>query len=147
MRWSDDVRLGFALCLLIVALTCGVPVLAQVTAVPTPDGGTLPVGGRSEIETTTVLAMMVTTVFEWLKRQPWFNLVSEKTVWGWQRVVGIVLAFAQAVGVHFAYDASTGTFTATGLTMDLMWDAARSYLIQEFFYRNGVKNYRRGVLA
>lgn len=142
MRWSD-VRGLFALTLFFLILTCGLPVLAQaaVGAIGTPNS---PVSSSEDFGGL-VIGFYATSVWEWLKRQTWFGLVSEKTQWGVQRALGILIAIATAVGVHWTF--SDGTLTVTGLSVGMMWDAFRQFALQELVYRNGVKNYRRGVLA
>lgn len=143
MRWSD-VRLCVGLTLFLLGLTVGIPLFAQALETASP-GVTTPIASSGY--TPVAFAFLVSSLFEWLKRKPWFGLVSEQTTWGVQRVLGIVIAVATAAGIHFGFDAATGTLTVTGLEVHMIGDAVVQYVLQELVYRNGVKNYRAGVLT
>lgn len=93
-----------------------------------------------------VWAFFSSSALEYLKRKKWFNPLSEKTAWGIQRGVGLVLAIAAALGVHWAFDPSAGRLVIDGLVPASLWtmgtEATRQWVLQELTYRTAVKTYK-----
>jgi hypothetical protein len=109
---------------------------------PTPDPG-----GANEWGGALVWAFFSSSALEWLKRNAMLSAFSERTAWGVQRLVGILLSLAAALGVHSAFDPTAGVFTVTGLVIPSMWtigtESLRQFVLQEITYRTAVKNYRK----
>lgn len=97
-----------------------------------------------------VYAWLASSGLEFLKRKPWFGVMSTKTTWGMQRAIGIALASATALGIHWNFDATAGTLMITGLYWEAIKQNAfewlRQFVFQEIVYRTTIKNYLRGDL-
>lgn len=132
---------------LIVGCMVGPVLMAQ--ALP---GGAAPfsAGGEPTVNEwggSLIWAFFSSSALEWLKRHPSLTLISERTAFGVQRVMGILLATATAIGVHWTYDSTAGVLTITGLLLPSMWqmgsEAIRQFVLQELTYRVGIKHYRK----
>lgn len=131
---------------LMLAVLLGPELLAQATdTVREATGAATSTGANSANEWggSIVWAFFSTSALEWIKRKPWLNLISEQTATGVQRVMGIVLATATAVGVHWTYDATAGRLIVEGLSLALIGEAVRQFVFNELTYRLAVKNYRK----
>lgn len=138
----DLARRVFAFCVLIVIVLYGPVLYAQVaeavtTAPQVPDASANEWGG------TLIWAFFSSTAFEWLKQNAKFTLVTERTTFWAQRAMGVVLAVAAALGVHYTYDPTAGVLMISGLTAAGLWTAAtesvRAFVTQEVMYRVAVK--------
>lgn len=93
-----------------------------------------------------VWAFLSTSALEWLKRNPKVNVLSEKTAFWVQRLVGGLLAIATAGGIHASFDAATGTLAVTGLiwssVSEAFGDSLRQFVLNEIVYRVAVKDYK-----
>ena len=90
------------------------------------------------------VAMLTTTVLEWLKSKPWFPLAGYDSA-KINRITSLVIAIATGVGLHFAFDPTinNGTLTITGLNFESIWHsgwaAAEQYAMQHFIYWTAVR--------
>ena len=133
-----------AFLVLIVGVMVGPTLLAQAASVVTTSGVTSPgTPTANEWGGSIVWAFFSTSALEWIKRNPYLTLISERTATGVQRVMGIVLAMATALGVHWTYDASAGRLIVDGLTVAMVSEAIRQFVLNELTYRVAVKNYRK----
>ena len=140
--------IGWGLALLAVCLS-GPILYAQASAAVT--GGAVTVAGRetSEWGSSVVWAFLSTSLLEHLKRKEWFPLLNEWTTWRVQRVLGVLIAGATALGIHvsFQWDASTGhaLVDITGLMFTSIFAAAgewlRQFVFNEVIYRTAIKTY------
>lgn len=64
-----------------------------------------------------VLALGQPVVLEWLKDRPWVPFITRYTP-VWNRITALVVTASNVVGVSYAFDATAGTFTVTGLDID-----------------------------
>lgn len=122
-----------------VANAVGAPALPPAT----PDGA-------NEWGGALVWAFFSSSALEWLKRNAMLSAFSERTAWGVQRLIGILLSLAAALGVHTAFDPTAGVFTVTGLVIPSIWtigtESLRQFVLQEITYRTAVKHYRKDGL-
>lgn len=98
------------------------------------------VSGIEEGWAVLIWGFLSTTGLEWIKRKPWLNaILSEQTTWKAQRIIGVLVACASALGIHFAFDATTGTLTITGLVvgsiLEFGKDVLRQFIVQEMSYK------------
>ncbi len=130
------------LVLLAVAL-CGPTLYAQAAAAA--GAPPVPAEAANEWGGALVWAFFSSSMLEWIKRHPTLSLISERTAWGMQRLAGVILSLAAAMGVHTAFDSTAGTFLVTGLAIPSMWtigtESARQWVLQELTYRTAVKPY------
>lgn len=140
---ADVMRRVMAFVVLVAAVLCGPVLFAQVADVVAP-AASQP-ASANEWGGTIIWAFFSTSGLEWLKRHPQFSLISERTAWGVQRVLGVILAIAAALGVHYTYDPAAGRLIVDGLVASALWttgvEAARQWVINEVTYRVAVKNY------
>lgn len=140
-----------ALTLLFVGVVFVPGLLAQAAAVVTGGAASPTAGQASEPVAGIVWAFLSTSALEWIKRKPALSMMSEKTTFWTQRVVGFGLAAATAAGVHFSFewDAANGAATlhATGLAASSIFGALgeilRQWVFNEVTYRVAVKHYGR----
>ena len=138
----DLARRIVAFLLLIGAVVVGPELLAQATsAVTVPTLDAIPTA--NEWGGSIVWAFFSTSGLEWIKRKPWLALISDRTATGVQRLVGILLAFATAIGVHWTYDPTAGRLVIEGLTLAMIGEATRQFVLNELTYRLAVKHYRK----
>lgn len=142
--YRDDIRATVALSLFAIILLVGPTLYAQAgvaAGVPVPEPN-----GANEWGGALVWAFFSSSALEWLKRKAWFSPLSERTAWGVQRVIGVILATAAAMGVHWAFDPAAGRLVIDGLIPASMWtigtESVRQWTLQELAYRTAVKTYR-----
>lgn len=130
------------LLVLVVLMVVGPAVFAQTAAAVVADPPT-----ANEFQGGLVWAFLCSSALEWVKRKPWLSALSVKTAYGVQRAVGIAVAIATAIGVHWSFDANAGALTITGLLVPSIWtvgvESLRQWCQQEVMYRVAVKNYGR----
>lgn len=89
-----------------------------------------------------LLSLVMPVLMEWLKKEPWFPLLQlhAKTL---NRVIAVLVAIGQTIGISFAFDATAGTLTIGGLVLS---DIARigvtallAFITQELAYRGLVR--------
>ena len=131
-----------------LVLLASTPLWAQsvasvVTAQPSPP--ITPSAGANEFQGGIVWAFLSAAGLEWVKRHPSIAILSRESAFWLQRLAGFALAAVAALGVHWAFDASAGSLTITGLTSTGLWAASgetiRQWASQEVMYRVAVKNY------
>lgn len=134
-------RIGVLFGLLLV-VGFGPVLFAQVSS------GVVPVDAApsaNEWGGTLIWAFFSSTALEWIKRNPKWSVISSSTHFWVQRGIGVLLALAAALGVHYTYDPSAGVLTVTGLTTAGIWtmgvETTRQYVIQEMTYRTAIKGY------
>lgn len=139
----SDLRAALWLTVLFVVAACG-PVLYAQAAVA--NGTPVETGTANEWGGSLVWAFFSSSALEWLKRNKTITLFTEKTAFYAQRVVGVVLAAAAAVGVHWTYDPAAGTLVVGGLSLAMILPAltetVRQWVLQEITYRTTIKPYR-----
>lgn len=136
-----------AVAALLTVVLCGPVLLAQAAAeagVSPPDAD-----GANEWGGALVWAFFSSSALEWLKRNQYITLITERTAWIAQRGLGILLAVAAAVGVHYSFDPVAGRLVIDGLTWAGVWtvgtETIRQWVLQELTYRTAVKPYRPAV--
>lgn len=136
--------LSFLLLLLIVF--AGPVLYAQVATAAT---GAPVDPSANEWGGTMVWSFFSASIMEWLKNNQKIQFLTQDTAFWAKRVIGIVVAAAAALGVHYSYDASAGTLMITGLTSAGLWtmftETARTWVSQELMYRVAVKPKTTGV--
>ena len=118
------------------------------------NAGDLPASGAADTQEwgfSVVWAFLTSSFLEWLKRHPQIALVSERTAFGVQRGLGVLMSIATALGIHVAFDATAGVLTITGLLLPSIWqlgtESLRQWVFSELIYRTAVKNYRREFIT
>lgn len=96
-----------------------------------------------------IWAFLMSSALEWIKRNRTLTFVTEQSAWLLQRALGLILAVATALGVHWSFDSTAGTLTVTGLLLPSMYElgkeALRQWVLQEVTYRVAIRNYRPTV--
>lgn len=143
-----DLRAVWWLTVLFIVAACG-PVLYAQAAVA--NGTPVEAGTANEWGGSLVWAFFTSSALEWMKRNKWITIFTEQTAFYAQRVVGVLLAAAAAVGVHWTYDPAAGTLMIGGLQWAMIQPAItetiRQWVLQEMTYRTTIKSYRPEVTA
>lgn len=140
-------RSAFWVLLLLVVGFTGPLLFAQAQQVVTagPPTGTTQ---TSEWGSSVVWAFLSSSLMEWVKRNQRIAVLSERTAWGVQRGIGILLAIATAAGIHASFDSTAGVLIIDGLLWSSIWEASgesiRQWVMTEVTYRVAVKNYGKG---
>lgn len=125
----------------VLLLMSGPVLLAQAAEVAT--GAPVPPATTNEWGGSLVWAFFSSSGLEWLKRHEKISLISQETGYWVQRILGVVVAAAAALGVHYTYDPTAGALTITGLTAVGVWtmvsETLRTWVMQEITYRVAVK--------
>ena len=128
---------------LFVILACAPVLYAQPSAAT---GAPVQTGSANEWGGSLVWGFFLSSALEWLKRNEKVSLMTEKTAWSAQRIVGVAMAAAAALGVHWTYDAAAGQLVINGLSLAMILPAlseiVRQWVLQEMTYRMTVKPYR-----
>jgi len=99
---------------------------------------------------TITAASMVVAVIQWLKETKLVPFISHNTA-ALNRCLGWFAALVSSVGLHYTYDASTGTLVLTGLTAGALaasaWATVQSYAAQWLIYKGIVKGPAQVKLA
>lgn len=139
----SELRAIVWLAVLLVVAACG-PVLYAQAAVA--NGTPVEAGTANEWGGSLVWAFFSSSLLEWLKRNQKITLFTEQTAFYAQRIVGVLLAAAAAIGVHWTYDPAAGTLVVGGLSLTMILPALtetiRQWVLQELTYRTAVKPYR-----
>jgi hypothetical protein len=91
-----------------------------------------------------IWALMVSLLIQYLKKAPWFTLLSDQTSQRVKSFVGFAAAFLTAAGIHFAvsgsiFDGGGASITVTGLSFNAFKDLAWQWAAQQGWYRAVVK--------
>jgi hypothetical protein len=91
-----------------------------------------------------IWALMVSLLMQYLKKAPWFTLLSDRTSSRAKSLVGFCAALLTAAGIHFAvsgsiFDGGGASITVTGLSMNAFKDLAWQWAAQQGWYRAVVK--------
>src|SRR5262245_22656447 len=68
------------------------------------------------LSTQLAVAYATSTALKWLKYQHWFPLMAKEAA-VLNRLFSLAVAFIAAIGIHYTFDAATGTMVITGLTL------------------------------
>jgi hypothetical protein len=143
---SDLLRRVSAFLVFMAAVLFGPVVFAQAAE---NAGAPIAQGTSSEWGGALMWAFFSSSVLEWLKRSPKLTLFAESTAFWAQRITGVVVAAAAAMGVHYTFDPQAGVLTITGLSVAAIWTAAvetaRQFCVQELLYRVAVKDYHASL--
>jgi hypothetical protein len=135
-------RVG-AFLLLAAVLLFGPTLYAQVADAIATTPPQVPDATANEWGGTLIWAFFSATGLESLKKAEKFSLITEQTTTLVQRALGIALAAAAAVGVHYTYDATAGRLVIDGLTLTGIWtmftETVRTWVVQELTYRAAIK--------
>lgn len=103
-----------------------------------------------ELITTLTTSTMVVSIIQWLKNNKWVPFVDQhsSTI---NRVLAWLAAVISGAGIHYNYEAATGTLTLTGLTLvavvHAFGDTVQSYAAQSLIYRGLFKERAADVTA
>lgn len=91
-----------------------------------------------------IWALMVSLLIQYLKKAPWFTLLSDETSSRVKAFVGFAAALLTAAGIHFAvsgsiFDGGGASITVTGLSVNAFKDLAWQWAAQQGWYRAVVK--------
>ena len=104
----------------------------------------------NELLSTITASSMAVAIIQWLKNTKLVPFMNQNSA-GLNRFVGWFAAFVSGAGLHYHYEASTGTLTLTGLTAAAIvhtgWDTVQSYAAQWLIYRGIVKQPAADVAA
>lgn len=86
-----------------------------------------------------VVGIIASFAIQWLKRSPWFPLLTERTDKILKVAFAAVVATGSALAISFSFDATLGQLVVTGLTWANVGHGAMafltSFLSQQFGYR------------
>lgn len=91
-----------------------------------------------------IWALMVSLTIQYLKKAPWFGLLSDASTSRVKSAVGFTAAILTAAGIHFAvsgniFDGGGASITITGISMNAFKDVAWQWASQQGWYRAVVK--------
>jgi hypothetical protein len=91
-----------------------------------------------------IWALMVSLVIQYLKKAPWFGLLSDSSSSQLKSAVGFFAALLTAAGIHLAvsgsvFDGGGASITVTGLSLNAFKDVAWQWASQQGWYRAVVK--------
>lgn len=91
-----------------------------------------------------IWALMVSLLMQYLKKAPWFTLLSDQTSSRTKSLVGFAAALLTAAGIHFAvsgsiFEGGGASITVTGLSLNAFKDLAWQWAAQQGWYRAVVK--------
>lgn len=89
-------------------------------------------------------ALMVSLLIQYLKKAPWFTLLSDASSSRLKSAVGFAAALLTAAGIHLAvsgsvFDGGGASITVTGLSLNAFKDVAWQWASQQGWYRAVVK--------
>lgn len=76
-----------------------------------------------------IVAYVASFVLEWLKKVPWFPVISEQSTKIWKVIVSAVIAACSALAITYAWEPATGTLTLTGLTLSNIGNGLLAFLL------------------
>lgn len=92
----------------------------------------------NEFGSQVTLALAVSFVLQWLKKQTWFPWLSFETE-KVNRLVSVFISIVAGFGVYFVFDHATGVLTISGLTlanlMHALSHAGEQFMLQHAAYR------------
>jgi len=146
----EELRALVALVVLFVVAACAVPLLSGALfaqAVESAASGAAPeANSANEWGGALVWAFFSSSALEWLKRNRYITIITEQSTFILQRGIGVLLAVAAAVGVHWTFDPTAGRLVVDGLTAAGLWtvgsETVRQWVLQELTYRTAVRPYR-----
>lgn len=91
-----------------------------------------------------IWALMVSLLIQYLKKAPWFGLLSDDSSSKVKSAVGFAAALLTAAGIHLAvsgsvFDGGGASITVTGLSVNAFKDVAWQWASQQGWYRAVVK--------
>jgi hypothetical protein len=109
-----------------------------VTTVPSPASPQNPIDQ-------VMWAGAVAYILDYLKKKPWFPVLSENTLPRIKAQIGFIAALLTAVGIHFAVNGSFFShdglqFSVAGLSFDAVKDVGFQWLSQQAWYDTIVHN-------
>ena len=88
------------------------------------------------------LSAVVVVILQHLKSASWFPWLTQETEKA-KRIVAAFAAALTAIGIHYNYDATTGTLMFTGITVAAIghgiWHWIQSYAFQEVLYKGAFR--------
>ncbi len=99
-----------------------------------------------------IWALMVSLLLQYLKKAPWFTLLSRTSPEQIKAAFGFVAALVTAAGIHFAvtgsvFDGGGASITVTGISMNAFKDIAWQWCSQQAWYLAVVKEPRETALV
>lgn len=99
-----------------------------------------------------IWALMVSLAIQYLKKAPWFGLLSDSSSSQLKSAIGFAAALLTAAGIHLAvsgsvFDGGGASITVTGLSVNAFKDLAWQWAAQQGWYRAVVKEPRELTLV
>ena len=130
--------LTLAFVLVLVWMTPIAAFQVAAAAVDTP----LEPGQANESVVSFVWAYASAAFLQWWKKSK-FGGMSDNALTHVKTGIGVLMAFAGALGVHSSFDAAQGTLTVSGLLWPGLWtalgDTVRQFAFQQFAYRTAIE--------
>lgn len=73
-----------------------------------------------QVQVQVVVGIVASYVMEFLKRQPWFPVLSEHSTDAVKKAFGVLVAAGSALAITFSFDPTLGRLTVDGLTWSNM---------------------------
>lgn len=70
-----------------------------------------------------LLGTLVAYIFQWLKKAPWFPVLTEQSTKLWKFTLSCLVAVMSALGLGYSFDPVAGTILITGVSAASMWNA------------------------
>ena len=88
------------------------------------------------LSTQLAVAYATSTAIKWLKYQSWFPLMQQEAA-VLNRIFAALVAFIAGVGIHYTFDATSGTMVITGLTVSGIFHGLWAWF-EQFAIQQGV---------
>ncbi len=130
-----NARSRLALCVGIVLVMSGWLYAQEATVPITIPSQSVPSHAPDQI----IWALVASYLFQWVKGQSWFALVSHESSRRVQAFMGAGMAALTAAGIHFAVagsvlDGAGASITITGITLDGLKDFVFQWASQQAWY-------------
>ena len=70
-----------------------------------------------QVQTQIVLGMLASYGLEWLKRMPWFPLLTEQSTTFIKQLCSVIVAICSALAITYSFDPTLGRLVIDGLTL------------------------------
>lgn len=70
-----------------------------------------------------LLGTLVAYVLQWLKKAPWFPILTERSTAAWKFTLSCLVAVMSAMGLGYTFDPVAGTILITGVSAASLWNA------------------------
>ena len=130
---------SFILFALLYGPTISAAAIQQAAAAAGDASNTIPPTDANEWGNKFLWAMVSSWFMKLWRSNPKLGGFTENTALWAQRLIGAAVAFVNGMGIHFAFDKTTGQLVITGLIITSLLHGVQQFLLQEFVYHAALK--------